>query len=112
MVPGHGKASWHPRRDAQLTRDYLTFLRQQMGKAVANFESFDQAYNEVDWSRFRAEPTFGVANKRNAYNVYLEMEQESLEKQLGGSAELGQEAGQFIRRFTHFAASYPMHRYD
>ena len=80
MVPGHGKASWHPRRDARLTRDYLTFLRQQMGKAVANFESFDQAYNEVDWSRFRAEPTFGVANKRNAYNVYLEMEQESLEK--------------------------------
>jgi glyoxylase-like metal-dependent hydrolase (beta-lactamase superfamily II) len=79
MVPGHGPASRHPRRDAQLTRDYLTFLRQQMGKAVQNFEPFDQAYREVDWSRFRAEPTFGVANRRNAYNVYLQMEQEMLE---------------------------------
>ena len=79
MVPGHGPASWHPRRDAQLTREYLTFLREQMGKAVQNFETFDQAYAAVDWSRFKAEPTFGVANRRNAYNVYLEMEQEMLE---------------------------------
>lgn len=80
MVPGHGPASLHPRRDAQLTRDYLTFLREQMGQAVQNFETFDQAYSEVDWSRFAAEPTFGVANRRNAYNVYLEMEQEMLEQ--------------------------------
>lgn len=79
MVPGHGPASTHPRRDAQLTRDYLTFLRKQMGQAVENFESFEQAYREIDWSQFKAEPTFGVANRRNAYNVYLEMEQEMLD---------------------------------
>ncbi len=78
MVPGHGQASFHPRRDAQMTRNYLIFLRQQMGLAVENFVPFEQAYKHVDWSRFEAEPTFNVANRRNAYNVYLQMEQESL----------------------------------
>lgn len=78
MVPGHGEASMHPRRDAQMTRDYLTFLRAQMGEAVKNFVPFDQAYKQIDWSKFAAEPTFGVANRRNAYNVYLQMEQELL----------------------------------
>lgn len=78
MVPGHGPASLHPQRDARMTRQYLEFLRQQMGAAAKNFETFDQAYRKVDWSRFRAEPTFGVANRRNAYNVYLQMEQEML----------------------------------
>lgn len=78
MVPGHGSASLHPRRDAQMTRDYLVFLRQQMGAAVKNFVTFDEAYRKVDWSQFNAEPTFNVANRRNAYNVYLQMEQESL----------------------------------
>lgn len=78
MVPGHGAASFHPRRDAHMTRDYLVFLRQQMGAAVKNFVTFDEAYRKVDWSQFNAEPTFNVANRRNAYNVYLQMEQESL----------------------------------
>ncbi|TAL83343.1 MAG: MBL fold metallo-hydrolase [Rhodanobacter sp.] len=78
MVPGHGDASFNPRRDARMTRDYLVFLRQQMGLAVQNFVPFDDAYKHVDWSRFEAEPTFNAANRRNAYNVYLQMEQESL----------------------------------
>lgn len=78
MVPGHGAASFHPRRDAQMTRDYLVFLRQQMGSAVKNFTTFDDAYRKVDWSKFNAEPTFNAANRRNAYNVFLQMEQESL----------------------------------
>ncbi len=78
MVPGHGPASVHPQRDARMTREYLKFVRQQMGEAVKNFVAFDEAYRKVDWSRFSAEPTFGVANRRNAYNVYLQMEQEML----------------------------------
>lgn len=78
MVPGHGPASLHPQKDARMTRDYLKFLREQMGAAVQNFESFDQAYPKVDGSRFSAEPTFDAANRRNAYNVFLQMEQESL----------------------------------
>lgn len=78
MVPGHGPASFHPRQDARMTRDYLTFLRRQMGAAVQNFVPFDEAYRKVDWNRFKGEPTFHAANRRNAYNVYLQMEQESL----------------------------------
>jgi glyoxylase-like metal-dependent hydrolase (beta-lactamase superfamily II) len=78
MVPGHGQASFDPRRDSRLTRDYLIFLRAQMGKAVSNFVPFEKAYGKVDWSQFKTEPAFGAANRRNAYNVYLEMEQESL----------------------------------
>ena len=78
MVPGHGPASLHPQRDARLTLDYLKFLRQKMGAAAQNFEGFDEAYDKVDWSSFSAEPTFDAANRRNAFNVYLQMEQEML----------------------------------
>lgn len=78
MVPGHGPASLDPQRDSQLTRNYLIFLRAQMGEAARNLVPFREAYGKVDWSRFKAEPAFGAANRRNAYNVYLEMEQESL----------------------------------
>ena len=80
MVPGHGPASMQPRADARMTRDYLVFLRQQMGAAASNLVPFDEAYQQVDWSRFKAEPTFDAANRRNAYNVYLQMEQESLSR--------------------------------
>lgn len=78
MVPGHGPASYAPARDARMTRDYLRFLREQMGRAARDFVPFDEAYRQVDWRRFRAEPTFDAANRRNAYNVYLQMEQEML----------------------------------
>ena len=78
MVPGHGPVSHDPVRDATLTRDYLTFLRAQMGQAARDFVPFDEAYDKVDWGKFAAEPTFGVANRNNAYNVYLQMEQEML----------------------------------
>ena len=78
MVPGHGPASMDMKSDARLTMGYLKFVRQQMGAAAQNFETFDEAYDKVDWSRFSAEPTFDAANRRNAYNVFLEMEQEML----------------------------------
>ncbi len=78
MVPGHGPASTRPHEDAELTRDYLKFLREQMGRAAANLEDFGSAYGKVDWSRFESQPTFDAANRQNAYSVYLEMEQESL----------------------------------
>ncbi len=78
LVPGHGSASYHPREDLQLTHDYLTFLRVEMQRAVAEFVPFDDAYVRIDWRRFAALPTFDAANRGNAYNVYLQMEQEVL----------------------------------
>ena len=76
MVPGHGPASEQPRRDMQLTRDYLHYLREAMGKAAANLDPFDEAYQATDWSRFSVYPLFKEANRMNAYNTFLLMEQE------------------------------------
>ena len=76
MVPGHGAASTSARADLELTRDYLAFLRQAMGRAAQEMEPFDEAYAKVDWSRFEGLPLFRAANRMNAYNTYLLMEQQ------------------------------------
>ncbi|WP_240467096.1 MBL fold metallo-hydrolase [Comamonas sp. lk] len=76
MVPGHGPASTHPKPDMQLTRDYLVYLRTSMGKAAANLDPFEEAYRATDWSRFAGYPLFKEANRMNAYNTFLLMEQE------------------------------------
>ena len=78
VIPGHGSASSNPRPDIELTRDYLRYLRSQMGKAVADLTSFEEAYAQTDWSRYRDLPAFEAANRLNAYNVYIQMEQEVL----------------------------------
>jgi glyoxylase-like metal-dependent hydrolase (beta-lactamase superfamily II) len=64
LIPGHGAASDAPRKDLQLTRDYLAYLRETMGHAVQEF----------------IPPTFKQANRINAYNTYLLMEKESLKQ--------------------------------
>ncbi|MEO8739356.1 MAG: MBL fold metallo-hydrolase [Casimicrobiaceae bacterium] len=79
VIPGHGGASRDPVRDTALTRDYLTFLRAAMGRAVAELEPFDQAYAKTDWSRFKSLPAFEQANRANAYGTYLLLEQEELQ---------------------------------
>jgi glyoxylase-like metal-dependent hydrolase (beta-lactamase superfamily II) len=78
VVPGHGPASRDVERDLVLTRDYLAYLRESMGKAVAELESFDEAYARTDWTRFKGLPAFEQANRINAYGTYLLMEQEAL----------------------------------
>lgn len=80
MVTGHGEPSRNPAIDLSLTRDYLTYLRQTMGKAVEDFVSFDEAYAKTDWSRFAKLPAFEAANRVNAYGTYLLMEKELLSK--------------------------------
>jgi len=78
VVPGHGHASKTPQNGITLTRDYLIDLRQKMGDAVADLTDFDTAYEAADWSRWAALPAFKAANRLNAYNVYIQMEQEAL----------------------------------
>ena len=75
VVPGHGPVSASVRADLELTRDYLLHLRRTMGEAARNMDPFDEAYARTDWSRFEKLPLFGVANRMNAYNTYLLMEQ-------------------------------------
>ena len=80
MVTGHGPVSRDPGKDLALTRDYLVFLREAMGKAVDEFVPFDEVYAKTDWSRFSKVPAFEAANRVNAYGTYLLMEKESLLK--------------------------------
>ncbi len=77
-IPGHGPASRNIARDLALTRDYLAYLRETMGKAVDDLQSFDEAYAQTDWSRFARLPAFAEANRINAYGTFLLMEQETL----------------------------------
>ena len=75
IVPGHGPASTSAESDLMLTRDYLQHLRQTMGEAARNLDPFEEAYARADWSRFEHLPLFKAANRINAYNTYLLMEQ-------------------------------------
>jgi hypothetical protein len=79
VVPGHGTASLQVAQDLKVTSAYLEFLRAQLGMAVENLQSFEEAYAAIDWSAFAGLPTFEVANRRNAYSVYLEMQAEMLD---------------------------------
>ena len=76
VLPGHGPMSTSAREDMELTRDYLAHLRATMGRAARNMEPFEDAYRQADWSRFEHLPLFRAANRMNAYNTYLLMEQE------------------------------------
>jgi glyoxylase-like metal-dependent hydrolase (beta-lactamase superfamily II) len=77
IVPGHGALSNEARKDMQLTRDYLIYLRTTMGQAAKNLEPFEEAYKATDWSPFEHLPLFRVANRMNAYNTYLLLEHEA-----------------------------------
>ncbi|MES2634200.1 MAG: MBL fold metallo-hydrolase [Pseudomonadota bacterium] len=76
VVPGHGALSTQARQDLEMTRDYLLYLRQTMGRAAREMEPFEEAYARTDWSRFEQMPLFRAANRMNAYNTFLLMERQ------------------------------------
>lgn len=78
LVPGHGPVSTDAARDLTTTRDYLKYLREQMGRGVEEMIGFEEAYRRVDWSRFEHLPAFSAANRINAYNTFILMEKEAL----------------------------------
>lgn len=80
LVPGHGGASDTPMQDLTFTRDYLHYLRAEMGRAVEALTPFEEAYAATDWSRYQTMPAFPEANRPNAYNTYILMEKESVSK--------------------------------
>jgi len=81
LVPGHGAAAKDPDRTIATMRRYLSYLRETMRAAVEDFRPFDEAYAAIDWSEFERLPAFAEANRRNAYQVFLSMEAESLSDQ-------------------------------
>ncbi len=80
LIPGHGPAAEDPGAAITQTRRYLSYVREQMGRAVAELIPFDEAYAATDWSEFEHLPAFEAANRRNAYQVYLSLEQEGFEE--------------------------------
>jgi glyoxylase-like metal-dependent hydrolase (beta-lactamase superfamily II) len=76
IVPGHGPASTSATEDLQFTRDYLVFVRKAMEQAARDLEPFDDAYLATDWSRYENIPLFNAANRMNAYNIYISIQNE------------------------------------
>ena len=76
LVPGHGPAASDPTRAVRATRRYLERVREVMGRAVEEMIPFDEAFENADWSEFAKLPAFEAAHRRNAYQVYLSMEEE------------------------------------
>ncbi|MFG6487778.1 MBL fold metallo-hydrolase [Roseateles sp. BYS78W] len=74
IVPGHGPMSTEALADLRMTRDYLQYLRDTMGRAAADMQPFEEAYATTDWSAYEQLPLFKAANRMNAYNTYLLME--------------------------------------
>lgn len=78
IVPGHGSAYRDPSKAVSFTMEYLQYLHKQMGAAVDELIPFAEAYDNTDWSRYRDLPAF-IANRPNAYHIYLSLEQKSLQ---------------------------------
>ena len=76
LVPGHGPAATEPNKAISLTRRYLAFMREKMAAAVEDLTEFDEAYSQIDWSAFEKLPAFEAANRKNAFQVYLSLENE------------------------------------
>lgn len=80
LIPGHGPAAKNPNQAISATRNYLAKVRSVMYSAVENLDDFAETYDKTDWSEFEKLPAFEAANRRNAYQVFLSMEQELLNK--------------------------------
>jgi len=79
LIPGHGPAASDPEAAIGATLRYLRYTRQQMAAAVAEMTPFDEAYAATDWSEFSHLPAFEATHRRNAYGIYLALEQESFQ---------------------------------
>lgn len=81
LIPGHGPVAGEPSQAIFQTLTYLTYLRENMGMAVENMQSFDEVYSQTDWTAYKHLPAFEETNRRNAYQVFISMERELLDRQ-------------------------------
>ena len=76
IIPGHG----HPtnlERARKETRDYLFYLREEVGKSLDRGDTLQDAVDKIDQSGFKHLANFDQLARRNANQVYLEMEKEA-----------------------------------
>lgn len=75
VVPGHG----HPTdmaRATRDTRDYLVYLRTEVGKRLGKDEDINDVVAGVDQSRFKYLANFDLLARRNVHNLYMELDRE------------------------------------
>ncbi len=80
LIPGHGPAAKEPNKAISSTRKYLAKIRSVMHGAVINLDDFAETYDKTDWSEFENLPAFKEVHRRNAYQVFLSMEEELFNK--------------------------------
>lgn len=80
IIPGHGRPSAAAKEAISFTRDYISYVRAEMGKAVENWTEFNAAYDQTDWSKYSSMPAFSSNNRGNAYRIYLELEASQFKK--------------------------------
>lgn len=78
VVTGHGRYSTDAVADLTQTHEYLAYLYRQMQQAFDEGVDFDTGYAKTDWSRFKELPAFDAANRRNAYQAFLNVEEDAL----------------------------------
>jgi glyoxylase-like metal-dependent hydrolase (beta-lactamase superfamily II) len=78
LIPGHGPAASDPQQAVRSTVSYLRYTREKMAEAVEDMTPFAEAYEQTDWSEFSNLPAFDATHRRNAYGIYLSLEQESM----------------------------------
>ncbi len=78
LLPGHGPAASNPAEAVKLTLDYLRTVRDAMQRGVDEMMTFEEAYDQADWSRFENLPAFDATHRRNAYGVFLSLEEAAL----------------------------------
>jgi len=81
LIPGHGAAAKNPDKAIEMTRNYLQKIRAVMKAAVDDLSSFDEAFDAADWSEFEHLPAYKAAHRKNAYGVFLSVEQELLNQE-------------------------------
>ncbi len=79
LLPGHGPAANEPAKAVKLTLNYLQAVRAAMQHGVDEMLTFDEAYEQADWSAFQDLPAFDATHRRNAYGVFLSLEEETLQ---------------------------------
>jgi len=76
IIPGHGDAETDVARALGFTKGYLEYVSEAMKKGLQNLSSFEDTYNNTDWSMYKDMPAFKASNRGNAYRIYLELEPE------------------------------------
>jgi glyoxylase-like metal-dependent hydrolase (beta-lactamase superfamily II) len=76
IIPGHGRPT-NLERARKETRDYLFYLREEIGKSLERGDTLQDAVEKIDQSRFKHLANFDQLARRNANQVFLEMEKEA-----------------------------------